>query len=89
MHDAMEEIRQRREESNARLLRYEMLGVESSSRPSLLNVSYSPFCGSGWRSSILRNDSSRNSGSDRVVNLEYLNQSLLPPPPFCLEEAME
>jgi hypothetical protein len=66
-YDAMEEMRQKMEEANSRLLRYEKLGMKSTARPQISNSSYGPSFRSP--SSSIANDS--------IVNLEYLKNVML------------
>jgi len=80
-YEAMEEMRQKMEESKSRLQRYEKLGMQSSShRPPISQSSYGPFrnATTGGPPSYLNNDARMaNSGSDSVVNLEYLKNVML------------
>lgn len=82
-YDAMEEMRQNMEEANSRLLRYEKLGMKSSSssRPQMSHSSYGPFrntagsaAGGGGHSSVIPDTTS---GNDSVTNLEYLKNVML------------
>lgn len=67
--DAMEGMRQKMEEANSRLLRYEKLGMNSSAgtRPPVShNTSYGPF-----------RSNAPSSVNDSAVNLEYLKNIML------------
>ena len=77
-YDAMEEMRQNMEEANSRLLRYERLGMKSA-RPQMSHSSYGPMRTMAGGTSFLGDDASRmiNSGTDSVVNLEYLKNVML------------
>jgi len=85
--DAMEEMRQKMDEANARLLRYEKLGMKAA-RPQHNNSassSYGPFRGIGSgsryssapRGSVADFRPQASSGHDSVVNLEYLKNVML------------
>jgi len=85
--DAMEEMRQKMDEANARLLRYEKLGMKAA-RPQHNNSassSYGPFRGIGSgssyssapRGSVADFRPPASSGHDSVVNLEYLKNVML------------
>mmetsp|Transcript_13425 Transcript_13425/g.29021 ORF Transcript_13425/g.29021 Transcript_13425/m.29021 type:complete len:661 (+) Transcript_13425:1219-3201(+) len=87
-YDAMDEMRQKMEGAESRLLRYEKLGMKTSTNhhhPSGLShqSSYGPFRTNtaGYSSGVLYDDapSTRmaNSGNDSVVNLEYLKNVML------------
>ena len=78
-YDAMQEMRQQMEEANARLLRYEKLGMKSA-RPQVTQSSYVPFRSTTGQSSVSNDDSAMrmvNSGNDSTVNLEYLKNVML------------
>jgi len=66
-YDAMEEMRQKMEEANSRLLRYEKLGMKSTARPQISHSSY----GTSFRSP------SSSIANDSIVNLEYLKNVML------------
>jgi hypothetical protein len=79
-YDAMEDMRQKMEEANSRLLRYERLGMKSARPQTSHQSSYGPFRSnaSGGHSSILGDDSRLlHAGSDSAVNLEYLKNVML------------
>lgn len=79
-YDAMDEMRQKMEEADARLLRYEKLGMKSTGRPPASHSSYGPFrTNAAGHSGVLHDDTSRSahSGNDSVVNLEYLKNIML------------
>ena len=79
-YDAVEDMRHNMEEANARLLRYEKLGMKSTGRPAVAQSSYGPFRGNAsGHSGVLGDDATRmaNSGNDNVVNLEYLKNIML------------
>ncbi len=85
--DAMEQMRQKMEEANARLLRYEKLGMQTSrsQHTNTTSSSYGPFrsIGSGSsystapRGSVVDSRPQLTSGHDSVVNLEYLKNVML------------
>ncbi len=79
-YDAMEDMRQKMEEANSRLQRYERLGMKSARPQTSHQPSYGPFRSntSGGHSSILGDDSRiLQAGSDSAVNLEYLKNVML------------
>ena len=78
-YDTMEEMRQKMEQANARLLRYEKLGMKGA-RPhqNASQSNYGPFRNTSQTSSGLSSDMNvLSSGSDSVVNLEYLKNVML------------
>ncbi len=76
-YDIMEDMRHKMEDANARLLRYEKLGMKGA-RPhqNVSQSSYGPFR-STQSSSITSNNNLLSSGNDSVVNLEYLKNVML------------
>jgi hypothetical protein len=78
-YDAMEDMRQKMEEANSRLLRYERLGMKSARPQVSHHSSYGPFRSnaSGGHSSVLGDDARIQAGSDSAVNLEYLKNIML------------
>lgn len=77
--DAMEEMRQKMEEANARLLRYEKLGMKST-RPPHNSSGYSSFRGTGHSTLIADGHNGERMVSrenDSAVNLEYLKNVML------------
>jgi chromosome segregation ATPase len=79
-YDAMDDMRQKMEEANSRLLRYERLGMKSARPQTSHQSSYGPFRSnaSGGHSSVLGDDSRiLQAGSDSAVNLEYLKNVML------------
>lgn len=77
--DAMEEMRQKMEEANARLLRYEKLGMKST-RPPHSSSGYSSFRGTGHSTLIADGHNGERMVSrenDSAVNLEYLKNVML------------
>ena len=78
-YDAMEDMRQKMEEANSRLLRYERLGMKSARHQVSHHSSYGPFRSnaSGGHSSVLGDDARIQAGSDSAVNLEYLKNIML------------
>ncbi|KAL7445246.1 hypothetical protein ACHAXM_011926 [Skeletonema potamos] len=77
-YDIMEDMRHKMEEANARLLRYEKLGMKGA-RPQQ-NVSqsrYGPFRNTSQSSSMAMDNKLLSSGNDSVVNLEYLKNVML------------
>lgn len=78
-YDTMEEMRQKMEQANARLLRYEKLGMKGA-RPhqNSSQSNYGPFRNTSQTTSGLSSDMNvLSSGSDSVVNLEYLKNVML------------
>ena len=78
-YDTMEKMRQKMEQANARLLRYEKLGMKGA-RPhqNASQSNYGPFRNTSQTSSGLSSDVNvLSSGSDSVVNLEYLKNVML------------
>ena len=77
-YDTMEDMRQKMEEANARLLRYEKLGMKGA-RPhqNASHSSYGPFRNTSQSSGISADLNVLSSGNDSVVNLEYLKNVML------------
>ena len=77
-YDIMEDMRHKMEEANARLLRYEKLGMKGA-RPhqNVSQSSYGPFRTTSQSSSITSDNNLLSSGNDSVVNLEYLKNVML------------
>lgn len=73
-YDIMEGMRQKMEEANARLLRFEKLGMKGT-RPHQNTSTYGPF--RNTPSSKIAVDMHVLSGNDSVVNLEYLKNVIL------------
>lgn len=73
--DAMEQMRLKMEEANARLQRYEKLGMKSSRPPHSSATGYSSFRGSGHSSYGDGNGVLRE--NDSAINLEYLKNVML------------
>ena len=82
-YEAMEEMRQKMEEANSRLLRYEKLGMMSMRPLHTANTpaSYGPFRNVGYSTGSYADGynygRSMASGNDSVVNLEYLKNVML------------
>ena len=78
--DAMEEMRQKMEEANARLLRYEKLGMKSTRPlPTSASTGYALYNGAGY-SSLYADSHPRMATpheNDSAVNLEYLKNVML------------
>jgi exoribonuclease R len=77
--DAMEEMRQKMEEANARLLRYEKLGMKSA-RPPHSSSGYTAFRGTGHSTLYADGHNGERMVSrenDSAVNLEYLKNVML------------
>eukprot|EP00804_Cyclotella_cryptica_P019246 CCRYP_006146-RA/>CCRYP_006146-RA protein AED:0.18 eAED:0.18 QI:127/1/1/1/0.66/0.75/4/282/1677 len=77
--DAMEEMRQKMEEANARLLRYEKLGM-TSTRPPHSSAGYSSLRGAGRSTMFADGHTGERMVSrenDSAVNLEYLKNVML------------
>ena len=77
-YDIMEDMKHKMEEANARLLRYEKLGMKGA-RPhqNVSQSSYGPFRNNSQSSSIRSDNNVLSSGNDSVVNLEYLKNVML------------
>jgi len=77
-YDIMEDMRHKMEDANARLLRYEKLGMKGSrSHQNASQSSYGPFRNTNQSSSITSDNNLLSSGNDSVVNLEYLKNVML------------
>ena len=77
-YDIMEDMRLKMEEANARLMRYERLGMKSA-RPhqNVPQPSYGPFRNTSQSFNIPADNNVLSSGNDSVVNLEYLKNVML------------
>eukprot|EP00985_Skeletonema_marinoi_P005041 scaffold2181_cov164-Skeletonema_marinoi.AAC.4 len=77
-YDIMEDMRHKMEDANARLLRYEKLGMKGA-RPHqhVSQSSYGPFRNTSQSSGITSDNNLSSSGNDSVVNLEYLKNVML------------
>ena len=86
-YEVMEEMRQKMEEANARLLRYEKLGMQAgrSQHVNIASSSYGPFRSMGTGPSFNTmprlgggdDRANMTPGNDSVVNLEYLKNVML------------
>mmetsp|Transcript_14686 Transcript_14686/g.31632 ORF Transcript_14686/g.31632 Transcript_14686/m.31632 type:complete len:236 (+) Transcript_14686:1108-1815(+) len=79
-YDAMNEMRRLMEEANARLLRYEKLGMKSTRQSSAPPSSYAPYRSTGFvglHPGSQGDGMPTTSGNDSVVNLEYLKNVML------------
>eukprot|EP00577_Skeletonema_sp_RCC1716_P004353 CAMPEP_0113426124 /NCGR_PEP_ID=MMETSP0013_2-20120614/30549_1 /TAXON_ID=2843 ORGANISM="Skeletonema costatum, Strain 1716" /NCGR_SAMPLE_ID=MMETSP0013_2 /ASSEMBLY_ACC=CAM_ASM_000158 /LENGTH=1399 /DNA_ID=CAMNT_0000314359 /DNA_START=42 /DNA_END=4241 /DNA_ORIENTATION=+ /assembly_acc=CAM_ASM_000158 len=77
-YDIMEDMRHKMEDANARLLRYEKLGMKGA-RPHqhVSQSNYGPFRNTSQSSGITSDNNLSSSGNDSVVNLEYLKNVML------------
>ena len=77
--DAMEQMRQKMESANARLQRYEKLGMTSNRPPhnSVLSMGYSSHRDIDYSSSSGSHHNTDSPENDSAVNLEYLKNVML------------